>query len=460
MRLWTLNRSFSSLIMLSLVCSPVFHSLCETAHAEDVAAMQLNLSQAIDLALKQNKTLKLAQLGVVDSEYKKDIAHAAYFPKIRNESSILHVTELAGVEIPAGAFGVHKATGPIPGQSLFIDQGALTSYTSGTGLAQPLTQIFKIRASNSAATADINTAKIQVNQAENEVALKVRQIYYTILIAQLKQQAAAEELSASQVKDQETKDSVEKGRALDVAALESRAALLDATQAALTERLNIHDLTLALADLLGLPLNTRFQLDPDASGASTAIPSREESIRIAQEQSTDVRAAQQSVMKARAGVAVAKAAYIPDVTGLARYSYQSGVPLLVHNFGTFGFNLTYDLFDGGRRNSELKDSGIVLAQAELNLVKVEEEVTVQVQTAYDKVEQLQGMVGVAEEALRVRVELARLTDRQLEQNAALASTRAEAQAKSASAKASYLEASLGLSLAEADLKRVIGQLPR
>jgi outer membrane protein TolC len=70
------------------------------------------------------------------------------------------------------------------------------------------------------------------------------------------------------------------------------------------------------------------------------------------------------------------------------------------------------------------------------------------------------MVGVAEEALTVRVELARLTDRQFEQNAALASTRAEAQAKSTSAKASYLEASLGLSLAQADLQRVIGQLPR
>jgi outer membrane protein TolC len=64
------------------------------------------------------------------------------------------------------------------------------------------------------------------------------------------------------------------------------------------------------------------------------------------------------------GLAVAKAAYIPDVTRLARYGYQSGVPLLVHNFGTFGFTMTYDLFDGGRRNSELKDSRVVLAQAE------------------------------------------------------------------------------------------------
>ncbi len=57
--------------------------------------------------------------------------------------------------------------------------------------------MFKIRESNRAATADINIAKVQVNQAENDIALKVRQLYYSILIAQLKQQAAAEEVTAS-----------------------------------------------------------------------------------------------------------------------------------------------------------------------------------------------------------------------------------------------------------------------
>ena len=84
----------------------------------------------------------------------------------------------------------------------------------------------------------------------------------------------------------------------------------------------------------------------------------------------------------------------------------------------------------------------------------------QVETAFDKVEQLQSMVEVAGQALQVRVELARLSDRQFEQNAALASARSEAQAKAVSAKASYLEATLGLSLAQADLKRTIGQMPR
>jgi outer membrane protein TolC len=58
------------------------------------------------------------------------------------------------------------------------------------------------------------------------------------------------------------------------------------------------------------------------------------------------------------------------------------------------------------------------------------------------------------------VEAARLADRQYEQDAALASARAEAHAKSASAKAAALEAALGLSLAQGDLKRIIGQMPR
>jgi outer membrane protein TolC len=201
-------------------------------------------------------------------------------------------------------------------------------------------------------------------------------------------------------------------------------------------------------------------LDPDTSSASMPIPSREECIRIAQEHSPQIQAAKQSVVKAKAGLSAAKDAYIPDVTGLARYSYQSGIPFLVHNFGTFGFSVTYDLFDGGKRIADIKDSQTLLSEAELNLAKVEDEVAVQVETAYDKVEQMQDLAGVAKEALQAREESSRVTDRRFEQTAALASARAEAHAKALSAQASYLEATLGLSLAQGDLKRTIGELPR
>jgi outer membrane protein TolC len=445
----------SPICVLLLLCSIWLSGSLDVTDAQEASPMHLNLSQAIDLALKQNKTLGLARLAVSDSEHKREVARSAYFPHIRNESTVLHITELAGVEVPAGAFGVTPTTGPIPGENLFLGQGALTAYTSGTGLSQPLTQMFKIHESNRAAEADSNTAKIQSEQAENEITLRVRQLYYALMIAELKQQAATEEVSASQVNDQEAQDAVKNGRALDVAALESYAGLLDARQTALVQTLQIHSLSLTLNDLLGLPLNTPLQLDTDTSATPLSIPGREESIQIAEEHSPEIRSAEQAVEKAKAGLAAAKDEYIPDVTGLARYSYQSGVPFLVHNFGTFGFTLSYDLFDGGRRIAEIRDSRTLLSEAELNLARVKEDVTVQVETAYDKVTQLQSMVAVADQALKVRVEAARLSDRQFEQNAALASQRAEAHAKALSAKASYTEATLDLSLAQADLKRTI-----
>jgi outer membrane protein TolC len=261
------------------------------------------------------------------------------------------------------------------------------------------------------------------------------------------------------VKTQESTDEVEKGRALEVVALESRASMLDARQAALAQKLQVHDLMITLDDLLGLPLNTELHLEGDVA-TSLSTPSREECLRIAQENSPEIRAAQQSVIKARAGLGAAKDAYIPDITGLARYSYQSGIPFLVHNFGTFGVTLSYDLFDGGKREEEVRDSRTLLSQAELNLTKVEDGVAVQVEKAYDKVEQLQDLVGVAEEALKVRTEAARLADRQFEQSETLASARSEAHAKVISAEASSLEANLSLSLAQGDLIKTIGQIPR
>jgi outer membrane protein TolC len=430
------------------------------AHAQSKPPLPLTLSQAIDLALKQNRDVKLAQLGVIDSQHKKEEARSAYFPHITNDAKLTHITSLAGVEIPAGAFGNHPDTGLIPATNLFLDQGAVTSYTSGTQLEQPFTQMFKIHAANRAATADIDTAKVQVTQAQDAIALKVRQLYYGILIAQLKQQAAAEQITASQVQLQESLDEVQRGEALDTAVLESRASALDAKQADLMQRLQIHDLTLSLNDLLGQPLDTELVLNADTSAMSVSVPSREECIRIAQENSPDIQAAKQSVIKAKAGLSVAKDAYIPDITGLARYSYQSGIPFLVHNFGTFGLSFTYDLFDGGRRIAEIKDSRTLLSEAELNLDKIEDEISVQVETAYDKVQQLQDLVGVADQVVEARMEASRVADRRFEQTSALASARAEAYAKAISAKASSLEAHLGLSLAQGDLKRIIGQIPR
>jgi len=431
-----------------------------TASAQNSGVMQLTLPQAIDLALKQNRSVKLAQLAVVENEQKKKIAQASYFPRLNNESTAFHITELEQLVIPAGSLQVPGIVGPVPSQPAIIGQGTLTAYTSGTGLSQPLTQMFKVHQENRAATADVQAANDRLKALENDVALKVRQLYCGILIAQLKGEAAKAESEAAQLKLRESISSVEQGGALEVAALESRAATLDAKQAILKQSLQVRDLTFELNNLLGLPLNTKLQLSEQAFIATSSTASREECARIAREQSPDVRAAQQAVDRAKAELGAAKYTYVPDLTAFARYSYQSGIPFLVHNFGTFGVIFGYELFDGGRRKAEIGEAHAMLSKAEVNLDKVEQEVAVEVEVTYDNVEQALTLVTLAEEVLKARTEGARLADSQFEQGAALASVRAEAAAKMSSAKASLLEANVGLSLAQAELKRVMGELPR
>jgi outer membrane protein TolC len=422
--------------------------------------MRLTLEQAINLALKQNRSIHLRSLSVEQTQSKKDEARSNYLPQLKTSGSILHLTELEGVAIPAGSFGSYPSTGPVPAQSLVIGQGSDTAYTGGVGLEQPLTQLFRIHHANVAAQQDVLVAKTQLDQTQDAIALQVRQLYYNILITQQKLKASQDQLAADQIKDEESQSDVARGNALEISALQSKAAILQAQQDSLTLRLQGNDLRRQLADVLGLSVETAINLDPGAAAVAIDIPSRLDAVRIALDQNQDLKVARQTLVKARAGLAAAKDAYIPDVTALSRYSYQSGVPFLVHNFGTFGFALSYDLFDGGRREAKIREARSEVQYAQVAVAKLQSEIEVQVQSSYDKVDELRQMVDVAGQILNVRTEAARLADRQFEQTAALNSVRSQSRADLANATASLLEANCGLSLAQADLKRTIGQMPQ
>jgi outer membrane protein TolC len=422
--------------------------------------MQLTLEQAINLALKQNHSVHLRSLSVDQMQSKKDEARSEYLPQIKANGSVLHVTEFEGVAIPAGAFGSYPSTGSIPSKSLVIDQGAATWYMGGVGLNQPLTQLFRIHQANVAAKEDVLVAKTQLDQTQDTIALQVRQLYYNILINQQKLKASQEQLAAAQIKDEESQSDVARGSALEISVLQSKATILQTQQENLTLRLQGNDLRRQLADVLGLPVDTPLDLDPGAAAVTLDVPTRADAIRIALEQNQDLTEARQTLVKAQAGLAAAKDAYIPNVTALSLYSYQSGVPFLVHNFGTFGFSLNYDLFDGGRREAKVREARSEVHSAEVTVDKLQSEIEVQVQGIYDKVEELRQMVDVAGQIVKVRTEAARLADRQFEQTAALSSARSQTHADLTNATASLLEANCGLSLAEADLKRAIGQMPQ
>jgi outer membrane protein TolC len=248
-------------------------------------------------------------------------------------------------------------------------------------IAQPLTQLIRIHAANRIAAAEVAASRDDLKKAETQAALDVHSLYFGILVARLQKLAAEQQTAYAGEQLKESEEDVRNGAALRVAALQGRASVLEGRQAVLTAELQLADLTTELNDLLGLPLDTRLELDPAVPASFDQRP-REEYVQTAWSANPEILAAGEAVRKARAGVTVARTAYIPDITAYARHSYQDGVPFLVRNFGTFGVTLNWEVFDFGRRRAAVREREAQLAQAEENLQRLREEVAVGVERRY------------------------------------------------------------------------------
>jgi outer membrane protein TolC len=383
------------------------------------------------------------------------MAESNYYPTINNDSNLLHITDLQRIEIPAGAFGAIPGGTIIPSANVFLPQGTKTFESSGTMIAQPITQLIRIHESNKIAAAEVKSSEASLKKASTEVIYKVHELYYRVLTTQLQRDAAELQITSGSEGLNENIEQVKNGSLLEVARVESQASLLEAKETLLTTEMQISDLTFQLNDLLGLPLDTKLTLDPDVAVRLDLLP-REQALRTALNDNPEIKEAMQAVSKAQAAHGAAKAEYIPDVTAFARYSYQNGVPFVDRNFGTFGIHLSYDVFDGGKRRALIRERRDEISEATENLQRTKDEVEVRVKMIYNRLEVARAMVEVRREYLGAKVESARLAEDQFKQGITLTSQRDASRAQAMKARAGLLDASLAYLLASDDLARTLG----
>ena len=418
----------------------------------------MTLHEAVQLALQHNHLVRINEFKVEEMRQAKQASKSEYFPSIRNDSNFLHVTDTQLIEIHAGGLGT-VAGSPVPPVNSIINQGGRDLTTSGTQLTQPLTTLLKIRHANDMAQADLKASRSSAQQTENDVALKVHELYYKILIEQVHLRATEARIKASQDLQSERVEQVKFGSTLEENLIESRAQVLQSKQELLTTDLQLSDLKLQLNDVMGLPLKTALDLDPDTAEAPLAC-ARETCVADALASHPEIIEARDEVEKADAAVRLAKTDLIvPDVAAFARYSYQNQVPFLARNFGTFGVHFGYDLFDSGRKRAVLHEREAQLSQAKENLARITDEVELEVETAYNKLERTQQMRKVSEELLALRTESSRVLHDELVRGEALSSQADMGTAQELDARTSLLQSQLDYIQAEDEIIHAMGLTP-
>jgi multidrug efflux pump subunit AcrB/outer membrane protein TolC len=422
------------------------------AHAQ---ARRITLDEAVALATKQNSTIKLAHLKAKEMDAKVGEARANYFPVLSNESDAAHLQNIEHMEIPMGALGVYPVIGPIPGENGSLPLGHHNFILSTTTAAQPLTQVFKIHAGVEVAKADAGVARDDAHRAENEVALNVKKLYYGLLSAERRKQAAELRIAAGEERLSEARNGVEAGAVLELKVLEGQAQIAEARHQLGSLEDAISDMKVEFNDMTGLPLESEVELVPPEPETKDAPAGDLEAEALAH--NPEVAAAEETLKKARAGLSAAHAEYIPEIGAFAQYVHQDGVPLLTENNGVAGLRMNWTLLEFGKRSGQVHERRAQVAEAEENLRQVENRVRVEIEKEARKVRRAETGLEAARESVAARAEMRRITANQVEAGTANPSALKEAEGQLAEAEAGLFQAEMERSTVRAELERTVGR---
>lgn len=425
------------------------------ASAEPVK-QSLTLSQAVELALQQNSVLKIGRAKVTENDQKIVSAWSQYFPLLSNNTKYTALSDKQHVTIPAGSLG-NVGGGQFPSNDVKLSQSRTTVLYSETTLAQPITQLLKIHEANLIARADRGIADADLNKAANETVLEVHQLYYALLIAYKEREAAQASLTAAQENLHDSEEAVKAGNLLEVALTAAKTHHLQARQALLVAENRISDVTSELNEVVGLPSDAILEITEAGLPELTEL-AKDLSYDDARARNGELLAAREMLEKSRHAVRAAKYEYIPDLTIFAKHGYQDGAPFMQKNVGIFGAELTWNIFDWGKRKGEIGQRVAQQSQAKENLARIDKRIVIEIDKVYRKLERSKQMVDVAREALSLSRENARLSENGISAGTVTIAKHTEAVAALKRAEMDELQASLQYRLVQSELDRIRGVL--
>lgn len=146
---------------------------------------RLNLEEATEIALQNNKLLQIQQEKVRESEYKIKAVSAKGKPQLFASGTYLHFFEENNFVIPAGGIGSILDV-PIPWDDYTLYHGNQDIFTAGVLGYQPITQLFRVNNGVKAAKAQVETDRFKTTKASLEIQAGVEKLFYAIKIQERK----------------------------------------------------------------------------------------------------------------------------------------------------------------------------------------------------------------------------------------------------------------------------------
>ena len=416
-------------------------------------AETLTLDHAIALALENNHAIRIARLELERSDDEISAAKTFRLPS-------LHAYSLVSGNLATNQLrDQNPVSGLFPGLGPFFSLNTERKPTAliGASVIEPLTQQYRIGLQIKFERVSRDLAQAKLRQQQNETIDQVKKAYYAVLQTQSGLTSVQEALKSYRELDKITGDYVVQQVALkaDQLTVQTRLARVQYEELELTSRLATQKEQ--LNSLMGRDVVAAFEVagTPEYASFDTDLT---EARKVALEKRPELQQARLQIQQATLDRRIKKSHYLPDVsagfTYLTARNFSDAVP---KNFANVGVAVTWEVFDWGRKKSELAAKDKAIEQAKAGLSETEDKILIDVG---DKLRKLQ----LAGQALRV----ARLSEDSAKENLRVSTGRykfqtvllsdvLQSQASLAEASHDYQQTLLAFWTAKAEFEKALGE---
>jgi outer membrane protein TolC len=416
----------------------------------------LTLDQAVQIAVTNNRSLKIATLEVDKSKWQIAEVKTKRLPAFSGTILGSQLLNEVSFSFPAGSFGNLPGVGPFPSSDTKITTPRQPIAYVLSQVTQPLSQLYKIQLGVRAKELD---AKItgEKARAERQTLIKdVKQAYYAVLQSESQLESAEANVKQYQELDRVVLQRVSQEAALKSDSLDVKAKFANEKYKLAQLRNTLDTRKEYLNNLLGRDIRTEFRTE------QVPVASFEEvDLKLAQsralEQRPEIKQAELTAREAEYDRRMAKADYIPDVGVAFNYSSNFNVDVLPRNMTSIGLELKWEPWDWGRRKDIVNQKKATESQAQAQLNETRSRVLMDVNSRFRKLEESRALIAVAQAETEAAQQRLREVTNKYGQQAVLLSDVLHQQAAAASASDDYQQALLGFWSAKTEFEKSLGE---
>jgi outer membrane protein TolC len=358
--------------------------------AQEAAPLKLTLKDAVNLALKQNPQVILANLGVSQSQQERMIARSALLPQVgaRASETVNRLNLAASIGFSFPGFAQH--VGPF-----YVVQ-------AGVGVTAPVFDLTLWRRYRSSQIGVDSVRAQEVSVREESVLLVVSQ-YLGSQRAAADVQAAQSRVDLAQALYNQAADLQKNGVGTGIDTLRSNVQLQNEKQRSIVASTQLETSLYGLARLLNIEPNRKIELADEVSFFDTPEVSTDQTLDRAYGSRPELREVLTRQRRAELDLKTADAARLPKFSLSGIWTEQGLTPASAIPVYIYQGTIDVPLFTGGRIQAQRAQADLAIRQLRQQEQELRNRIALEVKTALARLQSARTEVDVA----KLGVDLAR-----------------------------------------------------